>query len=213
MPSPEEAIGFTKRAITSTARRRSNGQTVFGGCDALLHVISLADGQQLKEIPAGAYIAGSVALSGHRAYFGHYENEFQCIDLEKGTNLWTFKDRAFPFISSPAVTTDRVVFGGRDKQLHCVQRDDGRPLWSFPTRGKVDSSPVVCGDKVIVGSDDGRLYLISMADGKELWSYEIGQPINSSPAVLDGRVIIGSDDGTVYAFGPKPKNPKPQPLN
>ena len=31
----------------------ANGQAVFGGCDGLLHVISLADGKQVKEVEAG----------------------------------------------------------------------------------------------------------------------------------------------------------------
>ena len=42
----------------------ADGQTVFGGCDAMLHVLSLADGDKIKEIDAGAYIAASVALVG-----------------------------------------------------------------------------------------------------------------------------------------------------
>jgi hypothetical protein len=37
--------------------------TVFGGCDALLHIIKLQDGTQLNQVEAGAYIAGSVALA------------------------------------------------------------------------------------------------------------------------------------------------------
>jgi outer membrane protein assembly factor BamB len=180
-------------------------QAVFGGCDALLHVISLASGQQLKEIEAGAYIAGSVALADGRAYFGQFENEFLCVDLKEEKKAWAFRDKNFPYFSSPAVTPDRVVFGGRDKLLHCVKRDDGTPLWSFATRGKVDSSPVVCGDKVVVGSDDGRLYVVSLDQGKELWSYEIGQPVGSSPAVADGKIVIGADDGSVYCFGQKVK--------
>jgi outer membrane protein assembly factor BamB len=81
----------------------ADGQTVFGGCDAVLHIISLADGKEVKQVEAGAYIAASVAIANRRAYFGHYENEFLCVDLDKGTNLWTFKDRAFPYFSSPAV--------------------------------------------------------------------------------------------------------------
>jgi outer membrane protein assembly factor BamB len=182
-----------------------DGKTVFGGCDAILHVVSLADGQKVKEMEAGAYIAGSVAIANHHAYVGHYENEFLCFDLDKGTNVWRYKDRPFPFFSSPAVTGDRVVFGGRDKRLHCVERATGKPLWTFPTRGKVDSSPVVAGDKVVFGSDDGRLYLVSLQEGKELWSYEVGQPIGSSPAVVGGKVIVGSDDGNVYCFGPAAK--------
>jgi outer membrane protein assembly factor BamB len=179
----------------------ANGQAVFGGCDAVLHVISLANGKQIKEVEAGAYVAGSVALADGRAYFGHFENQFLCVDLTSGGKVWTFRDREFPFFSSPAVIGDRVLIGGRDKRLHCLNRADGRPVWSFATRGKVDSSPVVCGDKVAVGSDDGRLYLVSLTDGQQLWSYEIGQPLDSSPAVADGKIVIGSDDGSVYCFG------------
>ena len=181
----------------------ANGQAIFGGCDGLLHVIALAEGKQLKEIDAGAYIAGSAALVDGRAYFGQYENEFLCVDLAAGKKAWTFRDRDFPYYSSPAVTKDFVVFGGRDKLLHCLKRADGHAVWSFATRGKVDSSPAVCGDKVVVGSDDGRLYLVSLETGKELWSYEIGQPVESSPAVARGQVVVGGDDGGVYCFGAK----------
>jgi eukaryotic-like serine/threonine-protein kinase len=181
----------------------AGGQTVFGGCDALLHVIALADGTKVKQVEAGAYIAGSGAFEDNRVYIGHYENEFICVDLNEGKRVWTFKDRSFPYFSSPAVTPDRVIFGGRDKKLHCVKKSDGTPVWSFATRGKVDSSPVVCGEKVVVGSDDGRLYVVSLNEGKELWKYEVGEGLTSSPAVAEGRIVIGSDDGNVYCFGAK----------
>ena len=181
----------------------ADGKTVFGGCDALLHVISLKDGQKIKEVEAGAYIAGSGAYDANKFYVGHYENEFLCADLEAGKILWKFKDRAFPYFSSPALTKDRVVFGGRDKRLHCVKKDSGEELWSFQARGKVDSSPVVAGDKIVVGSEDGHLYMIALADGTQLWSYEIGEALTSSPAVIDNTVIVGSEDGNVYAFGIK----------
>src|SRR6185436_11654222 len=118
----------------------AGGQTVFGGCDAVLRVISLADGTQVKEIEAGAYIAASAAVADGKAYFGHYENEFLCFDLNKGEKVWSYRDKNFPYFSSPAVTSDRVIFGGRDKMLHCLQRDTGTNVWSFATRGKVDSS-------------------------------------------------------------------------
>ena len=181
----------------------ADGKTVFGGCDALLHVISLKDGQKVKEVQAGAYIAGSGAYEGNRFYVGHYENEFLCADLEKGDIQWKFKDRAFPYFSSPALTKDRVIFGGRDKKLHCVKKESGEEVWAFPTRGKVDSSPVVAGDKIVVGSEDGSLYMVGLADGKKIWSYEVGQAITASPAVVNGIVVVGSEDGAVYAFGTK----------
>jgi outer membrane protein assembly factor BamB len=181
----------------------AQGVAALGGCDGVLYSVTLTNGQLAHSNDIGAPIAASVALVDGHAYFGHYENQFLCVDLKTNTNRWAYRDRQFPYFSSPAITKDRVLFGGRDKKLHCVNRTDGKPVWSFATRGKVDSSPVVCGDKVVVGSDDGRIYLVSLADGKELWSYEIGQAIESSPAVADGKIIIGSNDGNVYCFGAK----------
>lgn len=180
-----------------------DGVTVFGGCDALIHVVQLADGKKVREIEAGAYIAATAALTGGRAYVGHYENEFLCVDLQNGEVVWRYRDRAFPFMSSPAVTTNRVLVGSRDKRLHCIDRTTGQSVWTFATQGKVESSPVVAGDKVVVGSEDGRVYMVSLADGKELWHYEIGQAVQASPAVVNGHVVIGSEDGVLYCFGPK----------
>jgi len=181
----------------------SDGVTAFGGCDTIVHVLSLATGTKAREVEAGAPIIGSAAIAGGKAYVGHYENEFLCIDLTSGKIDWRYRDRAFPYATSPAITADRVLFGGRDKRLHCVQRADGKPVWTFATRGKVESSPVVADGKVFFGSDDGRLYVVSLADGSELWKYEIGQPIQSSPAIVDNHLLIGSDDGSVYCFGPR----------
>ncbi|MCU0787747.1 MAG: PQQ-binding-like beta-propeller repeat protein [Verrucomicrobia bacterium] len=178
-----------------------DGIVVFGGCDALLHVVSAVSGAEVKQVDAGAYVAGSVGLKDGRAYYGHYENEYLCVDLAGGTNVWSYRARNFPYFSSPAINDGRVLFGGRDKRLHCVDSSTGDELWTFATRGKVDSSPVACGDKVVVGSEDGRLYMVAIADGAERWSYDVGRPLTASPAIAEGRIIIGSEDGNVYCFG------------
>ena len=160
-------------------------------------------GRKLREVEAGAYIAASGALVDNHLYVGHYENAFLSVDLKEGKVEWTYRDRGFPYLSSPAVTSDRVLVGCRDKRLHCLNRANGEAVWVFPTRGKVDSSPVVAGNSVVFGSDDGRIYQVSLADGKELWSYEIGQPVQSSPAVVDGNLVLGAADGVLYCFGAK----------
>ena len=170
-----------------------------------LAVVSLAEGTKIKEVEAGAYIGGSAAIADGKVYVGHYENEFLCIDTIAGKIAWSYKDRAFAYFSSPALTKDFVIFGGRDKRLHCLKRATGEVVWTFSTQGKVDSSPVVCGDRIVVGSDDGRLYMVALADGKELWNYEIGEAVSSSPAVAEGKVVVGSQDGGVYCFGAKVK--------
>jgi len=180
-----------------------DGVTAFGGCDAIIHVLDVVAGRKVKEIEAGAYIAASGALVDDHLYVGHYENAFLSVNLKEGKIDWTYRDRSFPYLSSPAVTSDRVIVGGRDKRLHCLNRSTGEPVWTFPTRGKVDSSPVVTGDTVVFGSDDGRIYQVSLADGRELWNYEVGQPVQSSPAVVEGHLVFGAADGVVYCFGDK----------
>jgi outer membrane protein assembly factor BamB len=176
---------------------------VFGGCDAVLHVVAVTTGVAIAKVALGdgCHVAGSVALAAGKAYFGHYGNEFDCVDLATGEFVWTYPGSQ-PFFAAPAIGAEHVLFGGRDKRLHCVRRADGTPLWTFPTTRKVDASPVLCGDKVVFGSADGRLYVVALADGHELWRYEIGQSILSSPAVAGGWMVVGSNDGCLYAFAP-----------
>tara|TARA_R110002072_G_scaffold4174_2_gene29460 strand:- start:48577 stop:50664 length:2088 start_codon:yes stop_codon:yes gene_type:complete len=179
-----------------------NGEIVFGGCDAGLHLVNVETGKRVSKIDlgSGCQVAGSVALFEDKAYFGHYGNEFLRVDLNSGDIDWRYASKRDGFVSSPAVNDKYVVFGGRDKNLHCVLRKDGTPQWKFKTRRKVDASPVIAGDMVLFGSGDGRLYLLSLKDGKELWNYDIGKPIYSSPAVVDGLIVVGTSDHRVYAF-------------
>lgn len=180
------------------------GRAIFGGCDAMLHVVDLNTGERKAGLELGdeCHVAGSAAFVDGRAYFGHYGNQFVCVDVDAGETVWTYDSARHPFFSSPSITADRVVFGGRDRHMHCVARADGKPLWTFRTKRKIDSSPVVCGDKVVFGSGDGRIYLVELANGELLWSYDVGKAILSSPAVVGGRVYLGANDGGLYCFGP-----------
>jgi len=184
----------------------SDGKVVFGGCDAVLHVVDVMTGKAVEEIELGAecHVPGSVVHVDGKVYFGHYGNAFVCVDLEQRKPDWVYPNDSHPFFSSPAVGKDRVVVGCRDRKLHCVSRTDGTPLWTFTTRRKIDGSPVICGDKVVFGSGDGRVYMLELSDGSEVWQYEVGRSIVSSPAVCDGMIVIGSNDKNVYAFDARP---------
>jgi len=178
---------------------------VFGGCDEVLHIVSVSDGTKAGEVWAGSYIPGSAALVGNRAYLGHYDNQLVAIDLIEKKVLWKYEDKEHPgpFFSSPAVTEDRIVIGSRDGYLHCVDRKLGEKIWDFQTLDEIDGSPVIAGEKVIFGSIDGRLYIVNLKDGKKIWSYEIGAAIIGCPAVAGGLIVLGSEDGRVYVFGEK----------
>lgn len=183
----------------------AGGVTVFGGCDAMLRVIELKDGTARASLDGGGYIAGSVALDPvkNEAFYGHYDNEFLCMDLKKGELKWRYRSANFPYFSSPAYTEERVIVGGRDRKLHCIDRETGEAVWVFRTRGKVDSSPVVCDGKVVVGSEDGRLYILDYQSGEQIWSFEVGEALTASPAIASEWILIGSEDGSMYAFRPK----------
>lgn len=178
---------------------------IFGGCDEILHIVSVSDGTKTGEVWAGSYIPGSAALIDNIAYLGHYDNKLVAIDLIEKKIVWEYQDKEHPgpFFSSPAVTKDRVVIGSRDGYMHCVGRERGEKIWDFQTFDEIDGSPVIAGDKVIFGSIDGRLYIVNLEDGKKIWSYEIGAAIIGCPAVAGGLIVIGSEDGRVYAFGEK----------
>ena len=176
---------------------------VFGGCDEILHIVSVYDGSKKGEVLAGSYIAGSAAIVANRAYLGHYGSKLVCIDLSDQEIVWEYENEknGDAFFSSPAIGEDRVLIGSRDYFLHCVNRETGQMIWMFRTLDEVDSSPVIAGDKVVFGSADGRIYVLNLDDGKKVWSYEIGAAVSSCPAVAGGKIVVGAEDGRVYAFG------------
>jgi eukaryotic-like serine/threonine-protein kinase len=197
-------LGNDENGYINGTPAMAGNKVIFGGCDEMVHVVSATDGKSLQAVPAGAYIAGSPAVVGHRAYAGNFGGRLLCIDIDTGRVLWTYGKEENAFNSSPAVGPHHLVIGSQDRLVHCVDPDTGQGLWTFATQGNVDSSPAIVGDKVVVGSNDGRLYVLRLADGELLWSYEIGPSIESSPAVAAGIIVVGANDGYVYAFGPKP---------
>ena len=191
----------TENYINGTPAITAAGEVIFGGCDAFIHVVSVKEKKELRKFESGAYIAGSAAVDGPTGYVGHYGNEVLAFTPGDGSIVWKYRDRNFPYFSSPALTPTHLLIGGRDKRLHCIDRAKGTAAWTFQTGGLVDSSPVICGDAVVFGSEDGRLYCVGIADGKQRWAYEIGAAITASPAAADGRIIIGAEDGALYCLG------------
>jgi outer membrane protein assembly factor BamB len=179
------------------------GQAVFGGCDSRVYLVDAATGKGTGAADSGSYIAASVAVAGDRAYVGHYEGEFLCVDLNKAEVIWKYApEEAGSFFSCAAVGETRVVTGCRDGRVHCMAREDGKGLWTFETRGDVDSAPVICGDRVVAASTDGTLFVLRLEDGSVLWSFSLGAAVTGSPAVAGGMIVLGAEDGQVFAFGP-----------
>ncbi len=190
----------TMSYVNGTPAVLPRGIALIGGCDSFIYMLRLKDGAEVGKIDTGSYIAGSIAVAENRGYLGHFDNEVIAFGIDSKEIEWTYRDREFPYFSSPGVSSDIIVIGGRDRKLHGINRETGESVWVFNARGAIDSSPVVCGDAVLVGSKDGRLYAVRLKDGEQIWAYEIGAPIISSAAVSGNTLVIGSEDGSVYAF-------------
>jgi len=173
---------------------------VFGGCDAQLHVVNLADGTLLHKIPTSAHIPASIGTFGPMAYCGNYANESVAFDVLGGKVAWTYQDRPMPFFSSPAVNDRLVLIGSRDKHLHAIQRASGEAAWKFKTGGRIEGSPIVFTDGVAFSSADGRIYAASLETGAELWQLDLGESLSASPAFGERQLVIGGEKGTVFAI-------------
>jgi outer membrane protein assembly factor BamB len=173
---------------------------VFGGCDARLHVVNLADGSLVHSIETDAQIPSSIGTFGTMAFCGNYANQAVAFDVLGGSVAWTYADRALPFFSSPAVNERLVVIGSRDKHLHAIHRESGEVAWKFRTGGRVEGSPILFRDGVVFGSSDGRLYAAALDSGQEEWRLELGEALVASPAFGHGMIVIGGEKGTVFAI-------------
>ena len=173
---------------------------VFGGCDALLHVVNLKDGTAVHSIEANAYIPASIGTFGTMAFCGNYANETVAFDVVGGKQAWVYQDRALPFFSSPAVNERLVLIGSRDKHLHAIDRKTGEGKWKFQTGGRVEGSPIVFENAVVFGSSDGRLYAANLEDGTELWQLDLGEALVASAAFGEDQIVIGGEKGSVFAI-------------
>lgn len=176
---------------------------VFGGCDEFLYSLDLATGKPLKQIKGEAPIVSTVGTEGTFVAWGNHANQVLGADINADEPSWTYSDRAFPFMSAPAVDSERVYVGGRDKKIHAISRDKGERLWTFKTGSRVESSPLLFTDGLLVGSSDGRLYALTLDEGKEIWTLDLGESLIANASFANGMILIGSEDGTLFAVSGK----------
>lgn len=190
----------TKDFINGTPAVIDGRLIAFGGCDQVIHILSLADGKLVNKIATDAQITNSVATIGTTIYSGNHANQLVAAEADAEKLTWIYQANEFPFFTSPAVDDRNVYIGSRDKSLHAIQRSDGTGAWTFKTGGRVESSPIAFDDGIVFGSSDGRLYAANPADGTELWRLDLGEDLTASPLYAQGRIIIAGGDGTLFVI-------------
>lgn len=190
----------TNDQINSTPTVINGDTVVFGGCDAVVHSVSIADGKSVNEVVVDAEIVGTLATVGSMTYSTNYANQLVAADAFGEKLTWIYQDKDFPFFASPAVNDEMVFIGSRDKHLHAVDRETGKGVWTFKTGSRVDGSAIVFDDAVVFGSRDGRLYALEPKDGSEIWRLDLGEGFDTDPAFANGRLVLGGQDGTLFCI-------------
>lgn len=188
----------TQDYINGTPVLLGNQAIAFGGCDAVIHTISMIDGSPLRERKTDAQVIRTVA-EWHGVIFAvTYANQLLAVDGEKP--LWTYEHDGSAFLTIPTPDDELVYVGSRDKHLHAVTRADGKLKWKFLTAGRVESSPLAFDDAVVFGSGDGRLYAVDKRDGRQTWRLDLGESLTNAPSFAAGMIVIGGADGTLFVI-------------
>ena len=202
-----------RRIWRSEATNRSDGspalaagRILFGNCDAALHAVDAASGRTLTRVALGAdcQVAAGVAADGALAYCGTRSGAVCCVDVERGTVVWTNGASKAETFTTPVLCGRLVVIGSFDGSLYAFDRGSGALAWTCPLSG-TPGNPVVHGADVIVGAG-GKLRAIAAGDGRERWSIAISDEI-AAPVVSGDNLLVAGDDGSVSAYCISPEKP------
>jgi outer membrane protein assembly factor BamB len=174
------------------------GLLVFGGCDAVIHGISLVDGDERFSYLSDAQIIRSVSSWEGVVFAVNHADQLLAVDLRAGKPVWVRESDGSSFLTIPAMDGEKVYIGSRDKHLHAFGQSDGTATWSFRAGARVESSALVFDDAVVFGSADGRLYAVDKKDGSEIWRLDLGEALPNAPSFACGRIVIGGEGGTVF---------------
>ena len=175
---------------------------VFGSCASALHVVAIATGERLRDIPianGGGQVAGGVALVDGFAYAGVRDGRIMRGDVAEGAFTWITGISEDEVFATPAVHDAWVVATSYDGRVHALHRETGEIQWQHDLQGK-PSSPIIADDRIIVAAD-GALFLLRLEDGKRVWEQRLSDEI-TGPAILPDMVVVGSEDGVITALGP-----------
>ncbi|APW98541.1 cell shape-determining protein [Halobiforma lacisalsi AJ5] len=146
---------------------------------------SKADG----EFNLGAEIKGTIAAHDGYGYFGSWDEHFYCLDLEDGTEQWSFETDG-RIMANPALDpeADVVYTGSNDGYVYALDCDTGEELWATDVNGSIIGALTVTAGSVLVGSYDSYLYALDAETGTRRWRVENRGHVTSAPVPHDGRI-------------------------
>ncbi|WP_293030395.1 PQQ-binding-like beta-propeller repeat protein [Natronococcus sp.] len=141
------------------------------------------------EFNLGAEIKGTIAAHDGYGYVGSWDERFHCLDLEDGTEEWTFEfeNRS---MANPALDPeeDVVYTGSNDDHVYAIDCETGEELWSTDVNGSIIGAVTATAGTILVGSYDSHLYALDKETGERRWRVQNRGHVTSAPVPHDGRI-------------------------
>lgn len=142
--------------------------------------------------PGDGEIKGPIATYDGAAFFGSWDNTIYRVDLESGTEDWSF-DTGNLSMTGPGIDPRRntVFMGSHTGNLYALDATTGDEHWRFETGRPLTGCPTVCRERILFGSKDGHLYAVETATGDEVWRVGHDGAVTSTPRVIDTAIYYG----------------------
>lgn len=130
-----------------------------------------------------------------------------CIDIKKGTILWSRKEGISVQLSTPIVIGGIVYYGSR-KFFYARLINNGHLVWKNEKVKIYGGTPIYWNKKIYFISKEfqkkrSQLFCLSAVNGKLLWQQDIPSDANIfTPVVYNEKVFIGSINH-LYSFNAK----------
>jgi len=177
MPHPSTAIDpATERMLT-------------GSNDGVCYCWEFPSLEPVWEFETDAEIKGTIPTYEGGAFVGSWDGYFYRLDLEDGSEEWSFETGAVT-MSNPGIDPDSgvVYVGSDDRHVHALDTETGEELWSTYVGGHVIGSLTVTADAVLVGSYDTNLYALEKDTGDVRWRVGNIGHVTSEAVPHDGRI-------------------------
>jgi outer membrane protein assembly factor BamB len=179
MPHPSTSIDpATERMVT-------------GSNDGVCYCWEFPSLEPAWEFQTGAEIKGTIPLYEGGAFVGSWDGHFYRLDLEDGSEEWSFETGQI-IMSNPGIDPDAgvVYVGSDDDHVYALDAETGEELWATNVGGTVLGSLTVTAESILVGSYDTHLYALDKATGDVRWRFECIGHVTSEAVPHEGRILF-----------------------
>ncbi len=186
----------------------ADDQTAFIAFGAAVHALDLETGNvrwqfPRESAPGISFYAAPITTDSGLLIVGSYESGIFALDLERGTEVWTFDQVEGQIVGSPAAANGKILVPTTSGHLYALNEETGRLNWTFPRVGSLSGgfwgSPVIKNDLVFIASLNHSLYALEFETGNLVRETDLSGASAGSPTLTDDHILVGTFSEKLHA--------------